>query len=114
MRPVSTWEETTWTRHPPYQDPGLTGYLGDIFQSRDGRFKATYWEAQGPGKLLERPKSDELICILEGEIVVEVEGRRATAGPGDVVLWLTDDPPLLTIPERVKAFCVTYQAEGVR
>lgn len=94
--------------HPPYVDPGLSGQLGKIFESEDGRFKAVYWLAEGPGRLLEQPKADELICVLEGEVLVEQDGIQATAGPGDVIVWGKEGPPTLTIPDRLLAFCVVY------
>lgn len=50
--------------------------------------------------------------VEKAKTIVEVEGRRATAGPGDVILLLVDDPPLVTIPDKVKAFFGTYQAGG--
>lgn len=94
--------------HPPYLDLGLSGDLGQVFCSADGRFRAVYWIAQGPGKLLEQPKADELICVLEGEALVEWHGERTAAGPGDVVLWLKDNPPQITVQDRLLAFCVVY------
>jgi len=105
---VARFSEVELEPHPPYRDPGLTGELGQIFHSDDGCFKAVYWVAQGPGKLLEQPKANELLCVLEGEVLVERRGEQTRAGPGDVILWLKDDPPLITVQERLTAFCVVY------
>jgi uncharacterized cupin superfamily protein len=108
MKPVVRLSDVALRSHPPYLDPGLKGDLGHIFQSQDGRFKAVYWVAEGPGKLLEQPKADELICVLEGEAIVEQGDERSTAGPGDVILWLQEYPPLITVSRRLVAFAVVY------
>jgi len=96
--------------HPPYLDPGLKAELGHIFTSKDGCLKAVYWLAEGPGELREMPKADELICVLEGEALVERSGQTAKAGPGDVILWLKEDPPLVRIPERLVAIAVVCRS----
>lgn len=99
--------------HPTYLDPGLRAALGPVFASDDGCVKAVYWLAQGPGELRETPKADELICVLEGEALVELGSEQTTAGPGDVILWLKGNPPLIRIRERLIAFAVAYRpAEG--
>ena len=108
MEGVVRLERVQLEDHPPYADPQLRGRLGEIFSSGDGRFKAVYWLAEGPGRLLEQPKADELICVLEGEILVEQNGERASAGPGDVILWCTENPPVITVPNQLLAFCVVY------
>lgn len=109
MNAVVKLDQVALRPHPPYLDPGLRGELGPVFTSDDGCFKAVYWLAQGPGELHERPKADELICVLEGEALVVSCGQELTAGPGDVILWLRENPPLIRIPERLVAFAVVYQ-----
>ena len=94
--------------HPAYQDSGLSAKLGKCFESRDGRFLAVYWDARGPGRLLEKPQIDELICVIEGRAQVEWHGEQAAAGPGDVILWLVNDPPVVVVEQSLFAFCVTY------
>jgi hypothetical protein len=108
MGSVVRVNEVSLQSHPPYLDAGLKGELGPVFESDDGCFKAVYWIAEGPGKLLERPKADELICVLEGEALVDQGDERVRARPGDVILWLREDPPLITIEERLVAFAVVY------
>jgi uncharacterized cupin superfamily protein len=108
MDVVVTRDKASWTAHPPYQDPGLSARLGRVFTSADGLVKAVYWDAQGPGRLLERPKGDELICVLAGEAVVEWHGEQSTARAGDVILWLQDDPPTVVINQTLRAFCVAW------
>jgi uncharacterized cupin superfamily protein len=108
MSVVVRWDEATWTAHPPYQDAGLNARLGQVFASGDGRVKAVYWDAQGPGRLLERPKGDELICVLKGEAVVEWHGTQTIARPGDVILWLRDDPATVFVTQTLRAFCVAW------
>jgi len=109
MDAVVTLDQVALRPHPPYLDPGLKGDLGQVFASDDGCFKAVYWLAEGPGELRESPKADELICVLQGEAEVERSGQSARAGPGDVILWLKEDPPLIRIPERLVAFAVVYR-----
>ncbi len=94
--------------HPPYLDTNLSGFLGQVYKSPDGRFGAVYWLAQGPGRLLEQPQADELICILEGNAAVERHGEKTNVGPGDVIFWLMEDPPVVFVPGSLRAFCVTY------
>ena len=108
MDAVKTLEEISFRTHPPYQDQRLTGKLGDIYNSADGRFGAVYWIAHGPGRLLEQPQADELICILEGHAVVEWHDQRKEVGPGNVILWLVKDPPVVFVPDQLIAFCATY------
>ena len=97
--------------HPPYLDPGLSGYLGHVYQSPDGHFGVVYWVAQGPGRLLEQPKVDELICILKGNATLERHGEIIDVGPGDVIFWLVEDPPVVFVPDSLHAFCVTYRSK---
>jgi len=94
--------------HRPYLDPGLRGEIASLFSSADGRFHAVYWQTAGPGELLEQPRTDEWICILEGGAEVEWHGERCQAGPGDVIFWGHVDPPRIIVPERLLAFCVSY------
>jgi hypothetical protein len=101
-------DRVSMTSHPTYQDPGLTAMLGKCFESGDKRFLAVYWDATGPGRLLEEPQIDELICIIEGRALVEWHGEKAAAGPGDVILWLVIDPPVVVVEQNLFAFCVTY------
>jgi uncharacterized cupin superfamily protein len=70
--------------------------------------KAVYWEAHGPGRLLEKPPLDELICIIQGEAIVEHPGEEMHVGPGDVILWLVADPPVVRVLDRLYAISVTY------
>lgn len=98
-----------YEKHPPYQDPNLQANLSRCFRSADGQFAAAYWHVQSPGQLLETPDADELICILEGSAIVEREGRRETAKAGDTIVWLKDQPAVITIPAELKAFCVVYK-----
>ena len=108
MNPVIKLADMPMAEHPPYQDPNLRGQIGTIFKSDDGRFVAARWIAQGPGTLLERPDCDELICILAGHATVKLNGQTSTAGPGDVILWLKDHTPIITIENRLEAFCCAY------
>lgn len=98
--------------HPPYSDPGLSADLGRVYASPDECFKAVYWVARGPGRLLEQPKSDELICILEGAAQVEWHGEVRSAAAGDTILWLKDDPPRILVDDHLTAFCVTYKPQS--
>jgi ethanolamine utilization protein EutQ (cupin superfamily) len=108
MKKVFTLNNIEWSKHPPYLDPGLTSKIGNIFQSEDKKFMAGFWDAKGPGELLEKQTSDELICILEGELIVEIAGEKTIAHPGDVVFWSVKNPSKITIPNHVKAFYVVY------
>jgi uncharacterized cupin superfamily protein len=97
--------------HPPYLDDHLKGELGYIYSSMDDCFGAVYWRATGPGYLLEKPQADELICILEGQAIVDFEDEIETVGPGDVILWLVDNPMVVFVPEKLFAFCATYHSK---
>ena len=108
MKQIFTLNNIDWSIHPPYLDPGLSAKIGHVFQSEDKKFKAGLWDAKGPGELLEIPSADELICILEGELIVEIAGEKSIAHPGDVVFWSVNNPPKITIPDFVKAFYVVY------
>lgn len=111
MNVVRRLDELNLVDHPTYKDPGLIGKLGRVYTSPDTRFGGVYWVAQGPGRLLEQPREDELICILEGSAVVEWHFKKMEVGPKDVILWLIKDPPILFIPESLIAFCVTYNSK---
>ena len=109
LNPVVTLQTLPLVDHPPYKDPGLRGKLGRVFRSADGCFSAALWQAWGPGRLLETPKADELICLLKGKAAVVRDGRTTVAVPGDVILWLRDDPPSVFIEDHLEAFCVSYK-----
>ena len=108
MKQIFTLNQIDWSIHPPYLDPGLSSKIGHIIQSEDKKFIAGFWDAKGPGELLEKPSSDELICILEGELLVEIEGEKFIAHSGDVVFWSVKNTPKITVSNYVKAFYVAY------
>ncbi len=112
MKTIVKHAQINYVTHPPYQDHNLNGELGYIYNSTDDCFGAVYWKAKGPGRLLEKPQADELICILEGQAIVEQNGETEIVGSGDVILWLVDDPPVVFVQKKLFAFCATYKAKG--
>jgi ethanolamine utilization protein EutQ len=57
------------------------------------------------------PVVDDLLYILEGEIEVEMEGRRESFGPGDFAYLTAGPRRVYRVDDRVKLIYVTYPCD---
>ncbi|MGT2948051.1 cupin domain-containing protein [Streptococcus devriesei] len=54
---------------------------------------------------------DEIDYVIEGRLTIIIDGKKITAGPGEIILIPKDSKIQFSVPEKARFMYVTYPAD---